>query len=128
MKGFFASIGAKIAGLLKPLWKGAAKKILAYECSDLRLRAKAMIDEDTDGSIVRVNRVFDGWQNAIINGLNKVPFLPKSMAASLAEKVNEEGDRIQENIVNAIKERGALAVDAAFDGIEAKLNNIIDMA
>jgi hypothetical protein len=124
----FKSIMGKIGNLLKPLWKGAAKKILANQAQDLRGRLKSMVDSDEDASLKRVNALFDGWQASVIARVRALSFLPASVADTVASGVQREGDILQGKIVAAIKEKGPHAIDLAFEGIEVKLNALIDAA
>lgn len=119
---------AKLTNLLKPLWKGAAKKILHNQVADMKNRVKAMIDDDEDASIKRINRIIDGWQNGIIKRLAALKFMPTSIANTVGDKVQSEGDKLQAKLIEAIKSKGPHAVDMAFDGLEIKLDFLIDAA
>lgn len=114
--------------VLSPLWKGAARAILAKESADLRGKVKSLIDDDKDASIVRVNRIFDGWQTGIIRGIRGLTFLPAVLADTIISGVQDEGDKLQSRVVDAIKSKGPPAVDLAFDGLEARLIALIDKA
>ena len=118
----------KLGSMCKPLWKGAAKRLLAYEAGRLRGHVKGIIDGDDDASIMRVNRICDGWQDGIIKGLSKLAFLPASIASDIADKVQDEGDSLQVKLTDAIKAKGPAAIDMAFDALEGKLGALIDAA
>ena len=122
----FKNLLAKLGNWLKPLWKGAAKKILASQFTSLRERIKRNIDDDRDASIMRINTLFDKMQSDIIGGLDRIAFLPQHIRELIKAKVQAEGDRIQEDTVAMVKKRGPVAIDAAFDGIEARLDAMID--
>ncbi len=124
----FKALLSKLGRVLKPLWKSAAREFLRHEIGELSARAKSMIDEDTDASISRINTVFDRWQAGIIKGLKGLFFLPSSVAEVIAKKVQEEGDEIQSKIVFSVKDMGPKAVDKALEGIEAKINALIEKA
>lgn len=124
----FKSLLGMLGRILSPLWKGAAKKLLASQAASLRVQIEGMIDGDNDASIVRVNRIFDGWQDGIIKSIRGLSFLPASIADTIVEGVEAEGDKLQNALVEGIKSKGPMAVGLAFDGIEAKLHAIIDRA
>lgn len=123
---FFGGLFSKTGKWLKPLWKGAAKKLLASQFNRLQDQIKANIDDDRDASIVRINSLFDGLQKKLVDGLGAICLLPAGMRSMLQEKVQREGDKIQSNIVVMVKQRGPVAVDAAFDGLEARLDEMIE--
>lgn len=124
----FKGLMSKLAGMFKPLWKSAAKKLMAYELKTLRDHLKAMVDDDRDASIMRVDHIFDMWQDRIVAGINKLSWIPSSISHDLTDKVMDEGDSLQEKLVEMIKTKGPGAIDAAFDGVEAKINALIDRA
>lgn len=124
IKSLFGMLGR----VLTPLWKGAAKKLVDAESRNLRVKVKSLIDDDADASVVRVNRIFDGWQTGIIKGLRGLSFLPASIADTVVAAVQDEGDKLQARVVDAIKSKVPAAVDLAFDGLEARLSALIDHA
>lgn len=124
----FKSLLGLVGRVLTPLWKGAARLVLSRESADLRGKVKALIDDDKDASIVRVNRIFDGWQTGIIKGLRGLSFLPAAIANTIIDGVQSEGDKLQARVVDAVKSKGPAAVDLAFDGLEARLSALIDHA
>jgi hypothetical protein len=117
-----------VGHVVTPLWKGAAKRILRSQSRDLRGKVKSLIDDDQDASIKRVNDFFDKRQAEIEAKLRGLQFLPGTLEDRLAESVEENGNAMQEKLIAAIKERGPAAIDALFDGLESKLDAIIDKA
>lgn len=124
----FRKLFGMLGRVLTPFWKGAARALLARESADLQSKVKAMIDDDRDASIVRVNKVFDGWQAGIIKGLRGLSFLPTSTADIIIAAVQVEGDRLQIRVVDGIKDKGSAAIDASFCIIRYRLTSIIDAA
>lgn len=119
---------SRIGALAKPLWKGTVKRLLHSKSRDMRGRVKSLIDDDADASIVRVNKFFDDRQEEIEAALRKLTWLPGSLEDTMASAVEDHGNALQEKLVEAIKGRGAAAIDLAFDGLESKLDAIIDNA
>lgn len=118
----------QVGRLLKPLWKRGAKAVLWTGGDELQRRVRQNVDDDADASIRRVNKLFDGWQDRVIEELHELPLLPKAWAATLAEKVKVEGDQVQAALVASIKTHGPAAVDLAFDGLQDRLARLIDEA
>lgn len=126
MNKLFGGLMAKAGKWLKPLWKGAAKRVLKSQFESLRARVKANIDSDEDASIVRINKLFDGAQKVIIEDMEMIPLLPAGLRAEAQSKVQIEGDKIQANLIVLLKRGGPGLVDKAFDGLESRLDEIIE--
>ena len=118
----------QVGSWLKPLWKAGAHLVIVQGGDALQQKIRGAVDEDRDASIKRVNKVFDGWQAGVVKALKGLWFLPAAKRDELARKVQEEGDKLQGNLVRGIKEYGPKAVDRAVDGFQERLAKLVEGA
>ena len=130
---FFSSAWAWIkkvplGAILKPFWKAGAKIALNEMGARLKTRLVTLIDDDSDASVKAINSAFDGLQEQAIRALNFVKFIPQATREKIAAQVQQVGDRVQGEAVEALKKGGPAALVAALDGLEKRLEEIVDRA
>lgn len=127
MKGMFRRAWEKVrlfpfAKFFKPLWKGALKLVIQKYGDSLQEEVKRVAKVKGPAE---VDSLIDRAQARLAGAISTLP-LPDGIEQKVLKFVKDEGDILQSKIRWAVEQKSDLALDRAFDSMQAFLKAKVD--